>query len=666
MRSWYLIALLVLVTLLPIACSKSDNPIEPRDNNGVLKGRVVDSSGGGTLGGVVVRIEGTDQTAVTAADGSFEFTGLPGGNFTVVVEPPEGVPYQSNRIEVSVHPGDTVAMDCTVLPDGAVPGPIAIYPQSARVGVLESVQFYIGGRADPWTGVDSGQGGAYRPTWSIRSLHTIGVLSREGIFIGTAVGSGQIVASLSDSVNAVADIEVVADGDVVRIIVKPPYMVELLAGDSRYLAAYAINGTGDVARGVPFVWSVDAATLGTIEPVTDLTPAERSEILARIWYGMDDGWVGPMALPGDGSRTEGKDSTITVPPDSTGPGGPLPPDIDPSAISLVRFTAAAGVQGEARGEINVSVAGASWTETVGVSVLARGTLTTVYLYPEEVRLASGGEAFFYACGLNEWDRPIGGLAYAWSVEPASLGTIEETEGPWIDPNGPPGQDGSGGVGSDGPWPPMPPDGRFSNGRGGVMFRASEEGEGTVRCVVTDSLTGVSIEKTAMVRVAPAPVLDRIEVRPNPIEATVGDSVLVEAIALNTWNDVDWSAPILWSYDGNAGVFVPFDGQRPDDRDSTGTGGDPGQPAVPPRGGDPTDPPIPGGPFGVAYGYFLANNPGGTGTLTATATSASGITVTIDVPIRVQAPSASRARVSVLKAANLPSERAERIPSMRSW
>jgi hypothetical protein len=613
--------------LLPFACSKNDGPIEPGDENGVLKGRVVDSAGGDALGGVVVRIEGTDQTAVTAADGSFEFAGLPGGDFTVVVEPPDGLPYQSNRIGVSVHPGDTVAMDCTVLPDNAAPGPIAIYPQSARVGVLESVQFYIGG-AGGWIRDENGprDGVPYRPTWSIRSEHTIGVLSREGIFIGTAVGSGQVVASLSESVSAIANIEVVADGDVARIIVYPPYMVEVLAGESRYFAAYAINGAGDVARGASLVWSVDAATLGTIEPVTDLTPEERAEILAGLWYGTTDGWSGPMGPNPDGTCQGEDDSTITAPGDSgsTGPGGPIPPDIDPSGMSFVRFTADAGVQGEARGEIKVGVEGSSWTETVGISVLARGSLTTMYLYPEEVRLASGGEAFFYAAGLNEWDRPISGLAFAWSVEPASLGTIEETPGPWMDPRNPPGHGGSGGPGWEGPVPDR---------KGGVIFRAAEEGEGTVRCVVTDSITGASIEKTARVRVAPAPVLGRIEVRPNPIETTLGDSLLIEAVALSTDNDVDWSAQIRWSYEGNAGVFVPFDRPGPVDGDSTGV---PGDPTVPPAGGDPTDPPIPGHSFGMAYGYFLANSPGGTGTLTATAIGASGVTVTTEVPIRVRA------------------------------
>lgn len=621
MRSWRLVPLLVLVLLLPFACSESDNPIDPAGESGVLRGRVVDSSGGDALGGVVVRLEGTDQTVVTAADGSFEFTGLPGGTFAVVVEPPDGAPYQSNRIEISVRSGDTVIVDCTVLPDSASPGPISIYPSSSRVGVLESVQFHIGGAG--WIGSDGRESVPYRPTWSIRSEHAIGVVSREGIFIGTAVGSGQIVASLSEGVNAVADIEVVGDGDVARIIVYPPYMMEVAAGESRYVAAYAINGAGDVANGTSLVWSVDPATLGTIEPATGLTAEERAEILARLWYGWNGGWGEPTDPGPDGTWPSGGDSTITVPGDSgiAVPPGPIPPDVDPSAITLVRFTAEAVLQGQARGEIKVRAEGASWTAAVGVSVFARGTLTTLNLYPEEAGLAPGGEAFFFAYGVNQWDRPIDGLAYVWSVEPASLGTIEESPVPWMDPNDPSGWDGRGGSGSAGPFPDR---------RGGAIFRAAAEGEGTVRCVVTDSLTGASVEKTARVRVAPAAVLDRIEVRPNPIEATVGDSLLVEAVAWNTWGEFDHSARIVWSFEGNAGIFVSWDGRGGVETDSSGT------PGEPPAGDDPTEPPIPGGLYGRGYGYFLANTAGGTGTLTATAAGESGVVVRIDVPVRVLA------------------------------
>ena len=463
----------------------------------------------------------------------------------------------------------------------------------------------------------------YRPTWSIRSEQAIGVVSREGIFIGTAVGSGQVVASLSEGVQAVADIEVVADGDVARIIVYPPYMMEVAAGGSRYLAAYAINGAGDVASGASLVWSVDPAALGTIEPVTDLTPEERAEILARLWYGWNGGWGEPTEPGPDGTWPSGDDSTITVPGDSgiAVPPGPIPPDVDPSAITLVRFTAEAVVQGDARGAIRVGAEGAGWTEAVGVSVFARGTLTTAHLYPEEVRLAPGSETFLFAYGLNQWDRPIGGLAYAWSVEPASLGALEEMEGPWVSPNDPPNWDGRIEPGPDGP---------FSDRRGGALFHAAAVGEGTVRCVVTDSITGASIEKLARVRVAPAAVLDRIVVRPHPIEGTVGDSLYVEAAALNSWNEVDWSAKIVWSFEGNCGVFVALDGRGGADGDSTGAPGEPGWP------GDPTDPPVPDGSYGMARGYFLASDPGGMGTLTATAASESGAVVRIEVPVRVVA------------------------------
>jgi hypothetical protein len=57
---------------------------------------------------------------------------------------------------------------------------------------------------------------------------------------------------------------------------------------------------------------------------------------------------------------------------------------------------------------------------------ACGTLTVLKLYPEEFGLAPGSGTFFFAYSLKQLDRPLGGLAHAWSVERASRGTIEET------------------------------------------------------------------------------------------------------------------------------------------------------------------------------------------------------------------------------------------------
>jgi hypothetical protein len=329
---------------------------------------------------------------------------------------------------------------------------------------------------------------------------------------------------------------------------------------------------------------------------------------------------------GDPSAGQKEDSTVTEPGDPDSGGGtipwPLPPTVDPEDISLVRFTASAALQGEARGEIRVGAEGADWTESVNVSVLARGTLTTLYLYPEEAFVEPGGEVYFFAHGANEWDYPIPGLGYTWSLEPASLGTLEPAEGPWMGPDGTAGADSSD---PGDPNEPMPPDGPVDGWRGGAIFRAAEEGEGTVRCVVTDSLTGATLEKTAAVRVAPAPVLESIVVRPNPIEAPLGDSLFVEAVALNSWNDVAWNARIIWTYTGNAGVFVPFQGPYILGSDSLGPHGGPDDP-VPPEPGDDS--------YGRAYGYFLANNPEGTGMLTATATDVPGTAVSVEVPIRV--------------------------------
>ncbi len=635
MRHWRLVPLLALFLFLPFACSDSEAPSDPGAAGGVLKGRVVDSSEGQALGGMVVRIEGTDQTAVTAADGTFAFTGLPGGNLTVVVEPAPGAAYQTNRIEVSVRPGDTVNLDCTVLPEGAIAGPIAIYPSSARVGVLESVQFHIGGTGG-WIGVPEDGTGVvpYRPTWSIRCDSAIGVVSREGIFIGTAPGRGQVVASLSDSVSAVAEIEVVADGDIARIVLHPSYLIEVPEGESRYVAAYAINGAGEAAGDVSFVWSVEPVTLGTIEAATDLTAEQQAEIIARLWYGWEGGSGGPIGSDPEGKWLDGRDSTIVGPgdPDTTGPIGPPPPDIDLANIALARFTSSARVPGEARGEIRVGAAGASWTESVAVIVLSRGTPSDLRLFPEEATVAPRGEAWFFASAVNEWGRSVDGLTYAWSVEPASLGTLEEVRGPWIDPADP----GHSGGGPEGPCvpnvplPPSGPDGTFSMGGNGVMFLAASEGEGVIRCVASDPVTGVSLEKTARVRVAPSPALDRIVVRPDPIEAAVGDSVFVEAAALNSRGDIDRSARIEWRLAGDAGVFIPVDGRGWGDPDSSGSPGLPDGTS----GDDPDEPPTPG-VHGMAHGYFFAHNPGGTGTLTATAANESGAIVTVDVAVRVR-------------------------------
>jgi hypothetical protein len=643
MRVWRFFSVLVVLPLFFLACSeKSDAPSDPGVDDGVLMGRVVDASGENALGGATVRIEGTDLVAVTAEDGSFEFTGLAEGDFTVVIEPPAGAECQANRVGVSVHDGETVTVDLTVLPDTASVDAIAIYPATARVGILESVQFFIGGPGMGGVYEDDGQVSfPFRATWTIQSDHTIGVISREGIFIGTAIGSGHVVASLSESLSAVAEIEVVADGDIARIVVHPSYRIEVASGETQYFAAYAVNGAGDIAADADLVWGVEPSTLGTIEPVTGLTDEEVMAIYQTLLWG--GGWDFGTGPAGEGSKDDGDGVAVdsSEPGDSGGTTPPEPPpwDIDPSAIRLALFTATESGGAETSGHVSVKGNGADWSETVEVSVVERGELTSVYLYPEDVMVTPGSEITFAAYGLNEAGRLLPGLEYTWSVIPASLGDIEVVEFPWMDPSMPGGSDEDGGSDwggirdtvwpPDGPYPPMPPippDGPISDWQGAAVFRPAETGDGEVRVVVHDPIADVTIEMTATVHVAEAPALASVEVKPNPIEAIIGDSTFVEAIAMNTWNDIDWGSELRFEFEGNAGTFVPVDRPHVAEQDSVG----PHEPPDDPN--HPTDPPDGGSSHGIAYGVFFANNPGGTGVLRVMAVSSDGVTVVTEVPV----------------------------------
>jgi hypothetical protein len=150
--------------------------------------------------------------------------------------------------------------------------------------------------------------------------------------------------------------------------------------------------------------------------------------------------------------------------------------------------------------------------------------------------------------------------------------------------------------------------------------------------VHDPVSGATIEEIATVRVAPPPVLARIEMRPNPIEARLGDSLDVEAVAYDTRGEIAWGAEIRWDLSGNAGVFVPYDGPHITE-DSVGSDGGSWRPGGGPN--DPTDPePGDGRFYGIAYGFFVANNAGGTGTLRAIAETEDGLAAEIAAPITV--------------------------------
>ncbi|MFH1278551.1 MAG: carboxypeptidase-like regulatory domain-containing protein [Candidatus Eisenbacteria bacterium] len=642
----------VLLSMLLLACSGNESgPVDPEDGPGVLRGQVTDGSDSPeNLAGVTVRIEGTDRTTVTGADGSFVFDGLESGNVTVVVDAGAGSSYQSNRIEVSVHGGDTVRVDITVLPRDAVLGEFGIYPDGARVGILESAHFWAGGLYAMEDGSYPAIG--YRPTWSIRSERPIGVISREGIFIGTAVGRGTIVASFRDDVRAEAPIEVVADGDVVRIELRPSWRFRIPAGGERYLAAWAVNGAGHVDADANLLWGVFPSGIGTIVAADDLPADERANILEWL---LNEMWIDhgyPMG--GGGGAVEGD---FAGDPDDEGPGNPtdpVPPEgpvfppfpVDPDAVRLARFTANPDISPEAEGSITVQAEGADWRTFVYVTVYDRGELTSADLRPEDALLTVGGGGYFFARGLNEWDRSMEDLEYEWSVTPADLGTIEPFAIPWMGPDGDWGDgdfgdDGFGEGGTTGPEPgqggggdpdmPRPPDGSPLPGPEGAWLRAENVGEGVVTVTITDVLSNNVIVKSVPVRIEPAPALSRVEIRPNPVEASAGDSAVVFAYAFDTRGDLMWGVDVEWELVGNIGALVPYEGPHfPDYDDSLDA-----RPGGDPSGGSTPVPPIPDDGSGPAPVVFLGTVPGGEGTIRATAITADGVTATGEAVVRVR-------------------------------
>ena len=72
----------------------------PIDNNGRVTGTL-----GAAASGATVRLEGTTQSAICGPDGSFQFDGVPPGEYTVSVETPGG---QGGAVTVRVGAGGTI------------------------------------------------------------------------------------------------------------------------------------------------------------------------------------------------------------------------------------------------------------------------------------------------------------------------------------------------------------------------------------------------------------------------------------------------------------------------------------------------------------------------------------------------------------------------------
>lgn len=633
-----------------------DNPADTREDSepGSLKGRVVDSSDPNQgLAGVAVHVEGTELTTLTDEDGNFDFGPVDCGDCAVVIDTPDDMGYQESRVEVSVHGGEAVDLDVTVLPDSFRPDRVGIYPADARIGVLESVHFHMSidyrgtdvggdpnggnrpGGGDEGDGIADNAGGglsggktaagpepgvamSFRPTWTIRSEEPIGVISREGIFIGTAPGRGEIIATLSGEFVAVARLEVVADDDVASISIIPGGLGIVEEGEERYITALALNGAGSPMDRSAIAWSVEPAGLGTIEVADDLTQAERDEILGgeRPYH--------PDALYGTGG------------------------DLLMDHVSIARFRAAAEVPVDGiAGEIRVAVG--TFHRPVPVNLLPAGDLVSLEIFPRDSRIREGQPLLFFALAANEYNRPMRGIEFTWRLEPADLGDLESRDipdwhgEPWgDDPTD--SDDGSTVVpphGDGGPDQPVgpPPMGDVTGqplpeGPMVRIFHPARVGDGVLTVIARDPRTDRTVEASSNISIVERPHLSRIEIDPVRIELFTGEAMEVHARLLNSDGDVAFDAVIEWalvSDDRPVGVLDYVDKPHDADYDSVLAGGDR------PTGGDPNSAgdPWPGGDRGLSRRIFRAGEEGARGTVRVSVLTEDGTGLSAEASVLVR-------------------------------
>ena len=534
-----------------------------------LRGRVVDASDPSRpIAGAIVEVLGTGQAVVTAEDGSYQLTGLPEGPISLVVKLPEGSsPYEGVRLDLTIPEGQVVEMDITLLPSALSrePASIELRPASATVGVQESIRFRALVRNA------AGRLLHVHPTWTVTGPEgepPVGVVSREGIFIGTHVGTGQVVATLNDTLSASAQVTVVPDEEVAHLRVFPRRL-ELRGGEERLLVAVAINGAGQMMPEAEITWTVEPAELGTLTPVE--VPLER---LRDLWRVLREEWAGwmkepPGERPDDGEGDWGFHGWGPSPAgDAEGP-RPRTRHVEfvPEAIRVQKFTASA-----AGGEGLIRVAAGGQQVEVPVEVLARGTLSKVLLQPQEVRVAVGRGVFFHALGLNDRDEPLGGLEFTWSLE-KGLGELQELELPVLLPFGPeesggPGERAEGRllVAPPEDWPgELPPDWQerflpdemppyWSDFGSARLFRAQQEGEETVLLTVTDPADGTTLEAQAFVHILPRAKLAEVQLRPAAARVPVGGQLLFHALALDTAGEPAMNVEFTWEVRGAIGVL----------------------------------------------------------------------------------------------------------------
>lgn len=101
-------------TLNLAACGDGGEPTPPETGTGIISGAVVEVGGAGLSGSAVSLSGAASRTTTTSSSGTYRFTGLEPGSYTVAVDPPRGyaVPEgKSDSRTVTLTSGDEVTVD---------------------------------------------------------------------------------------------------------------------------------------------------------------------------------------------------------------------------------------------------------------------------------------------------------------------------------------------------------------------------------------------------------------------------------------------------------------------------------------------------------------------------------------------------------------------------
>lgn len=518
-----------------LGCGGGGGASDRRDTS-TLRGKVVDAvNPNQVLTGAQVRVEGTEMVATVGADGSYQLVGLPDGPVTLIVERPGDSKYQGLRLNMKVPPGEVIDLDITLLPNDLPeePAQMELQPSEYTLGLQESVQF--------WARVTSASGSEVHvhPTWTVVTEgggSQIGVVSREGIFIGTAVGVGKVVAQVG-SLKGEATVRVVGDEELARIVVVPSWGLFLQSGQEQLLLAFGINGAGQMVPEFSPQWQVEPGDLGTLRPVTGLSKEELEQLLAE--YGVP--W--PVGGNPDGSTVSSQRKAIR-----------RHIEVLPEAVSVQRFTA-----GSASGQGRVTVSFGGQTASLEVQVQARGILKEVSLEPKEAKVAVGRTVNFFAVGLNEEGWPISGLEFEWRLV-KGLGELQEIYF-YGDAAGGGSSPSSGSVAGRArkrkrlavlPAEQVPPYFR-DDGSSGRAFTARTEGQDQLIVTVHDPVADATLQAAADIVVTSVPLLEKVILSPEEATVAPGGEVYFWAQAVDGLGE-PVSAVFEWALTEGLGVL----------------------------------------------------------------------------------------------------------------